>query len=136
MHWVVSMVFSMLIGIANYAIYGATIDYMVESYGAYSASATGGNGFARDFLAGIAAVYSVPLYSNIGKRPLVNASVLLGALAIVFTVPIYVFYWYGPKIRAKSKFAQQLAADRVRKEEGEKTGETTTTEQLVVAPTV
>jgi hypothetical protein len=38
----------------------ATIDYMIASYGPYSASATGGNGFARDFLAGIAAMYSVP----------------------------------------------------------------------------
>jgi hypothetical protein len=132
MHWIVSMVFSMLIGIANYAIYGATIDYMVESYGAYSASATGGNGFARDFLAGIAAVYSVPLYSNIGnKHPLANASMLLGAFAVVFTVPIYVFYWYGPKIRAKSKFATELAADKERKENNKKK----TTAQMVVTPT-
>ena len=38
----------------------ATIDYMVASYGPYSASATGGNALARDFLAGIAAMYSVP----------------------------------------------------------------------------
>ena len=38
----------------------ATIDYMVASYGPYSASATGGNALARDFLAGIAAMYSTP----------------------------------------------------------------------------
>lgn len=38
----------------------ATIDYMVASYGPYSASATGGNALARDFLAGIAALYSTP----------------------------------------------------------------------------
>jgi len=38
----------------------ATIDYMIASYGPYAASATGGNGFARDFLAGIAAMYSIP----------------------------------------------------------------------------
>jgi hypothetical protein len=38
----------------------ATIDYMIASYGPYAASATGGNAFARDFLAGVAAMYSVP----------------------------------------------------------------------------
>lgn len=38
----------------------ATIDYMIASYGPYSASATGGNALARDFLAGVAAMYSVP----------------------------------------------------------------------------
>jgi hypothetical protein len=46
--------------ILQFAIYGATIDYMVESYGPYSASATGGNGFARDFLAGVSAMYATP----------------------------------------------------------------------------
>jgi hypothetical protein len=37
-----------LAAMANYAIYMATIDYMVAAYGPYSASATGGNGFARE----------------------------------------------------------------------------------------
>jgi hypothetical protein len=75
------MIFSTLIAIANvmnpqqnlslrsitdyrcllkYAIYMATVDYMIAAYGPYAASATGGNGFARDFLAGIAAMYSLP----------------------------------------------------------------------------
>lgn len=71
------MIFSCLIAIANvrfdtlfhsgvslidlqYAIYMATIDYMIAAYGPYSASATGGNALARDFLAGIAAMYSLP----------------------------------------------------------------------------
>ena len=33
---------------------------MIASYGPYSASATGGNALARDFLAGIAAMYASP----------------------------------------------------------------------------
>ncbi len=105
----------------------ATIDYMIASYGAYSASATGGNGFSRDFLAGIAAMYSTPsqspiyrfdshhsqdtVYSNIGKRPIQYASTVLACLAVVVTFPIYIFYWKGPIIREKSKFAQVLASD-------------------------
>ena len=128
MSWSVSMIFSMFIGIANFAIYGSTVDYMVEAYGVYAASATGGNGFARDFLAGIAAVYSVPLYQNIGsKNELQNASMLLGALAVVFTIPIYIFYWYGPTIRARSKLAQELLADQAKK--GDYTGKATMTQQ-------
>lgn len=43
----------------------ATVDYMIASYGPYAASATGGNGFARDFLAGVAAMYSMPSKGNI-----------------------------------------------------------------------
>ncbi|KAJ5621112.1 hypothetical protein N7510_005096 [Penicillium lagena] len=113
--WIVPLIFIFLIAVANYGIYMATIDYMVAAYGPYSASATGGNGFARDFLAGIAAMYATPMYSNIGgKFHLQWASTILGCIAIFVTIPIYVFYWKGPQIREASKFAQTLAADRAR----------------------
>ncbi|KAJ5566686.1 uncharacterized protein N7459_010068 [Penicillium hispanicum] len=113
--WIVPLVFAFLIAIANYGIYMATIDYMVAAYGPYSASATGGNGFARDFLAGISAMYATPMYSNIGgKFHLQWASTILGCISILVTIPIYIFYWKGPRIRASSKFAQTLEADRQR----------------------
>lgn len=41
----------------------SSIDYMIAAYGPYAASATGGNDLARDFLAGIAALYSTPCKS-------------------------------------------------------------------------
>ena len=113
--WIAPLIFASLIAMANYAIYMATIDYMVAAYGVYSASATGGNGFARDLLAGIATMYSVPMYENIGGRlHLQWASTLLGCIAVLVMVPIYVCYWKGPAIRASSKFAQTLEADRQR----------------------
>lgn len=87
-HWIAPLIFAGMVGVANvsglsdrrsvlrilglldgseeanlflqFAIYMATIDYMVASYGPYAASATGGNALARDFLAGVAAMYSVP----------------------------------------------------------------------------
>ena len=48
---------------------------MIEAYGPYSASATGGNGFARDFLAGVSAMYSVPCerFPFFGPSSLTNA---------------------------------------------------------------
>ncbi|KAL8665068.1 MAG: hypothetical protein Q9168_007783 [Polycauliona sp. 1 TL-2023] len=160
-HWIAPLIFSGMIGIANvsarssrwnderrlmqvqYAIYMATIDYMMASYGQYSASATGGNGFARDLLAGIAAIYSTPckskqvagnrgveclglgfrlyilvtanngtVYTNVpafGKLQLVWPTAILGCLAAVVTIPIFMFYRNGPAIRERSKFAQSLA---------------------------
>lgn len=38
---------------------------MIAAYGPYAASATGGNDLARDFLAGIAALYAHPCKSLI-----------------------------------------------------------------------
>ncbi|TKX20583.1 MFS transporter-like protein 135 [Elsinoe australis] len=114
--WIAPMIFSCLVGIANYAIYMATIDYMVAAYGPYSASATGGNGFARDFLAGIAAFYSAPFYDYFHPRTLEYPSTILACLAFCVTIPIFVFYWKGPQIRERSKFAQTLAGERTQKE--------------------
>lgn len=64
LHWIGTMVFSAIIGIANYSIYMTTIDYMVCAYGPYSASATGGNGFARDLLAGVLTVPATPFFTS------------------------------------------------------------------------
>lgn len=111
--WIVTMIFSAMIGIANYAIYFSSVDYMIAAYGVYSASATGGNAFARDFLAGIAAMYATPMYENIGnKYPVEYASTILACMSCLVVLPIYVFYWKGPVIRERSKFAMTLAADR------------------------
>ena len=53
------------------------------------------------------------MYTNIGtKLRLVWPSVILGFLAVLVTIPIYVFYWKGSAIRKRSKFAQELASDR------------------------
>lgn len=90
---------------------------MIASYGPYSASATGGNGLSRDFLAGVAAMYSTPFYEKVGtKYTLEYPSTILACLAIVVTIPIYVFYWKGPWVRERSKFAQVLASDRQAKQ--------------------
>lgn len=111
-HWVGSMFASAIIGIANYAIYMATIDYMICAYGPYSASATGGNGWARDFLAGVLTCAATPFYENIpgqNGKPLFNASIILFCISFLLVIAVYVIYWKGPVLRKRSPFAESLA---------------------------
>ncbi|KAL9614591.1 MAG: hypothetical protein Q9167_000960 [Letrouitia subvulpina] len=112
-HWVGSMVFAAIVGIANYSIYMATIDYMICAYGPYSASATGGNGWSRDFLAGVLTLPATPFFTNIGgEQHLQDASTILFCIAFVLVIAVYVIYWKGPELRKRSPFAQQLHAAR------------------------
>ncbi|CAO1634260.1 unnamed protein product [Sympodiomycopsis kandeliae] len=112
-HWIAPMIFSVPIAIANYSIYMATIDYMVAAYGEYSASATGGNALARDFLAGVSALYAVPMYTKIPSSLSYSwASTILGVIGIFVIIPVYWLYKKGPYVRENSKFAQSLAAQR------------------------
>jgi MFS family permease len=112
-HWIGPLIGSAIIGIANYAIYMATIDYMICAYGPYSASATGGNGWARDFLAGVLTLPATPFFQNIGgKNHLANASTILFCISVLLVISVYVIYWKGPVLRARSPFAQQLSSAR------------------------
>lgn len=97
----------------------ATIDYMICAYGPYSASATGGNGWARDFLAGVLTVPALPFMQNIGKssgKNLEYACTILFCIAFVLVVAVYAIYWFGPQLRKRSPFAQQLADERIEHE--------------------
>ncbi|KAL2850555.1 major facilitator superfamily domain-containing protein [Aspergillus pseudoustus] len=112
-HWIGTMVFSAIVGIANYSIYMATIDYMICAYGPYSASATGGNGWARDFLAGVLTIPATPFFQNIGgKHHLEYASTILFCISFILVIAVYAIYWYGPTLRKRSPFAQQLSDAR------------------------
>lgn len=52
------------------------------------------------------------MYTNIPGRPLEYATTILACIGVLVVVPIYVFYWNGPAIRARSKFATTLAHER------------------------
>lgn len=109
-HWIGSMVFAAIVGIANYAIYMATIDYMICAYGPYSASATGGNGWARDFLAGVLTIPATPFFTNIGPpHNLEYATTILFCISFCLVIAVYVIYWKGPVLRKNSPFAQALS---------------------------
>lgn len=93
----------------------ATIDYMICAYGPYSASATAGNGWSRDFLAGILTVPATPFFENIGKGSgyeLEYACTILACIATVLVLAVYAIYYYGPSLRVRSPFALQLANAR------------------------
>ncbi|KAI1750544.1 major facilitator superfamily domain-containing protein [Xylaria castorea] len=107
--WITPMLGCVLIGVANYTIYMATIDYMVAAYGPYSASATGGNGFARDFLAGILTWLAVPYYNLFhGKFALQTANSVLACISLILVVATFAIYLKGPSMRRRSPFAQSL----------------------------
>ncbi|KAF9735529.1 major facilitator superfamily transporter [Paraphaeosphaeria minitans] len=108
--WIAPLIFAVIIGTANMAIYYATIDYMVAAYGGkYAASATGGNGFSRDLLAGLCAFYTGPMYKSLGTQ---NSTFLLFGVSFLVCIPVYIFYWKGPQVRARSKWAEKVKVEQ------------------------
>ena len=99
----------LFIGVANYTIYMTTIDYMAAAYGPYSASATGGNGFARDFLAGILTWFASPYYQAFhGRFSLQIANTVLAGVSLLLVLATIVVYHKGASMRRRSPFAMSL----------------------------
>ncbi|KAI0444943.1 major facilitator superfamily domain-containing protein [Xylaria telfairii] len=117
LHWMLSMFGTALIGVANFSIYLATIDYMVCAYGPYSASATGGNGLARDLLAGVLTPASIPFYTGMAaqrSQSLMWGSIILAIIATVLVACSWRVYYRGAFYRRNSRFAQELGAAGIR----------------------
>lgn len=111
LHWMGPVIGSAIIGIANYSVYMGTIDYLVAAYGQYAASATGGNGFARDFLAGILTWAAIPYYEAFSSRshPLQWANTVLALVSLTLVISTMLIYHYGPRLRERSPFSRKLA---------------------------
>jgi hypothetical protein len=85
---------------------------MICAYDPYLASATGGNGWARDLLAGVLTIPALPFFKNIGAssgKNLEYPSTILLVISLVLEVFVCIIYWKGPMLFKRSPFAQKLA---------------------------
>jgi len=101
-HWIVPTLSGLATGFGLLSIFLQSLNYLVDAYLMFAASAIAANTFLRS-LAGA----GFPLFSQYMFQALhVNwAGSMLGCVAILL-VPIPVgFYYYGAKIRERSKFA-------------------------------
>lgn len=94
----------------------ALINYMVDAYEIYAASALAAASCARSVFGAVLPFAGQPMYRTLGIG---WASSLLGFISLALCVIPYAFIKYGDRIRANSKFCQELAAIRQKREEAE-----------------
>lgn len=101
-HWIVSVVGVFLFTIGIFILFQVVFVYLPMVYPQFAASLFAGNDFARSSLAFAAVLFSRPMFLGMG----VGAGVsLLGALTAACIVGIFVLYFYGESLRARSRFA-------------------------------
>lgn len=101
-HWIVPTLSGILTGFGLLAIFLQALNYLVDAYLMFAASAIAANTFLRSLAGAGFPLFSQAMFNSLG----VNwAGTLLGCVAVVL-VPIPVaFLFYGAKIREKSSFA-------------------------------
>ena len=77
--------------------------YLPFTYPKYAGSLFAANGFARGAFAAGAILFAAPMFKNLG----VNGGVsLLGGLTVGCCAGMYALYFYGARLRGRSKFAE------------------------------
>ncbi|KAJ0119228.1 polyamine transporter 1 [Diaporthe amygdali] len=101
--WIVPVIGLYLMGCGFNTIFQAALNYLVDTFRQYSASAVAANTFLRSvFAAGFPLAIS-PLYHQLGVGP--GQSIFAGFATLLIPVP-FIFYVFGKRIRAKSKWSR------------------------------
>lgn len=104
-HWIVPIIGSSLFGAGIYIVILAVLNYVVDSYGSYCASALAGVILARNIVGAGFPLFARQMYTTLGNE---WASSLLGFLSLLF-VPIPIWWFYrGEQLRLKSPWARYV----------------------------
>jgi len=76
--------------------------YLPLSYPQYAASLFAANDACRSFLAAGSIIYAHPMYVNLGIGRGIS---ILGGLTVGGSVGVLAIWYYGARLRARSKFA-------------------------------
>jgi uncharacterized ion transporter superfamily protein YfcC len=92
-------------GVGFLLIFMGELNYIVDAYEVYAASAMGAASSSRSVFAVVLPFAARPMYAQLGVA---WACSLLGFLSLAMALIPYVFIKYGDRVRANSKFCQEL----------------------------
>lgn len=101
-HWIVSTIGITIYAATVFVIMQCIFVYVPLSYPQYAASLFAGNDFFRSALACGSILFARPLFINLGVDKGVT---LLASLSTLGVIGIFALYFFGAKLRARSKFA-------------------------------
>ncbi|KAF2084204.1 MFS general substrate transporter [Saccharata proteae CBS 121410] len=101
-HWAVPTVMSGFVSAGFSIIFQQSINFLVDTYRLYAASAVSANTFLRSILAAGFPLIAMPMFHGLGVGPAM--SILGGVATLAIPVP-FLFMKYGQALRRKSRFA-------------------------------
>lgn len=119
-HWIVPTIAGCLLSSSLLLIFVGVLNYLVDAYLQFAASAIAANTIARS-----ACGASAPLFTNqmFSALDIGGGGSLIGGVAALLAVIPFLFYKYGSRIRRSSKYAQskERGKDREKDEERDPT---------------
>lgn len=104
-HWIVPTIGCSFIGFGLITIFLPCINYIIDCYLYFAASALAANTFMRSSFGGVFPLFARQMFLNMKIK---WASTLLGCIASVLIPVPFLFYKYGKALRDKSKYTVVL----------------------------
>ncbi|KAJ4155003.1 hypothetical protein LMH87_000269 [Akanthomyces muscarius] len=108
-HFVVPLLAGIPFGMGMILIFFAILNYLVDAYEIFAASANAASSTSRSILAVVLPFATTRMFERLG---IAGACSLLGGLLAVMCIIPFVFIWKGEAIRARSKFCVALRERR------------------------
>lgn len=103
-HWIVPIIASAMFGAGIYIIILSILNYVVDSYQTYSASALAGVILVRNIVGAGFPLFATQMYNKLDYE---WASSLLGFIAILLVPIPFIFFYRGETIRLRSPWARE-----------------------------
>ncbi|KAF7122893.1 hypothetical protein CNMCM5793_001003 [Aspergillus hiratsukae] len=108
-HWIGPVIALVLITVGIFFTFESCYSFTSDCYGENSSSAIAGQGFMRNTLGAVSPLFASQSFHNVGSQ---YAGLLLAVVATLLTFIPFVFYWYGPRLRARSKLAAGMTGQK------------------------
>ncbi|CCH41420.1 putative transporter [Wickerhamomyces ciferrii] len=105
-HWMAPTASGVFTGFGLITIFNASINYLIDSYLIFAASALAANAFLRAAFACAFPLFATQMFHNLGTN---WAGLLLACVGFALLPVPFLFYRFGKRIRGKSKFAFVLS---------------------------
>ncbi|SCU79925.1 LAMI_0B00166g1_1 [Lachancea mirantina] len=105
-HWIAPCIGLSCMAFGFFVIFQGCLNYLVDSFTRYAASAIAANTFLRSILGGVFPLFGPALFKNLG----VNWGGSTIAFIALGMIPIpFVFYAFGSKIRSKNPYIKRIS---------------------------
>lgn len=103
--WIAPCIGVSLIGFGFFTIFQSALNYLIDTFQRYSASAVAAIVFVRSLLAAAFPLFISPMYR---KLSIPWALSVLGFFSILLVPIPFLFYIYGPRLRARGKYSSNM----------------------------
>ncbi|KAK3381349.1 major facilitator superfamily domain-containing protein [Podospora didyma] len=101
-HWIVPIIGSAVFGLGTMLAFSGIFTFLVDAYPKYAASALAGNALVRCSFAAAFPLFGIQMYEKLGYQ---WATGLLAFITLALLPFPYIFFVYGKRLRARSRFA-------------------------------